>query len=326
MNRRKENMANVSIIISIYNVEKYLCKTIDSVVNQTEKDIEIVLVDDGSTDGSGKICDEYAQKDERIKVIHKVNGGLSSARNAGIKVAKAEYIMLLDGDDFLNIHAVSILEKAIVQYPSDFIQFHYQEIKETDIDYNEMVEEEIYRAQTLKELYDNLYRIGGEAASACTKLYRSDLLKKVLFQNLQHEDEMWCTDAFKENMTVTYIPNVLYYYVMRENSIIHSAFNLRKLDIFKVIDERIKTLEKNRLDKYIHIEYEKMFLSIISLYCQTKQKSERDLLKEIYDKNKNKISENALFHGKFKLLERLMRARFCFINIYKLYWKCKIKN
>lgn len=100
----------------------------------------------------------------------------------------------------------------------------------------------------------------------------------------------------------------------------------RQLDIFKVIDERIKTLEKNRLDKYIHIEYEKMFLSIISLYCQTKQKSERNLLKEIYDKNKNQISENALFYGKFKLLERLMRTRFCFINIYKLYWKCKMKN
>ena len=79
MNRRKENMAKVSIIIPIYNVEKYLCKTIDSVVNQTEKDIEIVLVDDGSTDRSGNICDEYAQKDKRIKVIHKVNGGLSSA-------------------------------------------------------------------------------------------------------------------------------------------------------------------------------------------------------------------------------------------------------
>ena len=189
-----------------------------------------------------------------------------------------------------------------------------------------MVEEEIYRAQTLKELYDNLYRIGGEAASACTKLYRSDLLKKVLFQNLQHEDEMWCTDAFKENMTVTYIPNVLYYYVMRENSIIHSAFNLRKLDIFKVIDERIKTLEKNRLDKYIHIEYEKMFLSIISLYCQTKQKSERDLLKEIYDKNKNQISNNAFLKGKFKLLNKLMKMRFDFINIYVIYWKIKSKN
>lgn len=113
MNREGKNMAKVSIIIPIYNVEKYVRKTIDSAINQTEKDIEIILVDDGSTDMSGKICDEYAQKDKRIKVIHKVNGGLSSARNAGIKVANSEYIMLLDGDDFLNVHAVSILNKNI---------------------------------------------------------------------------------------------------------------------------------------------------------------------------------------------------------------------
>lgn len=105
---------------------------------------------------------------------------------------------------------------------------------------------------------------------------------------------------------------------MRENSIIHSAFNLRKLDIFKVIDERIKTLEKNHLDKYIHIEYEKMFLSIVSLYCQTKQKSERDLLKEIYEKNKNQISVNVLFHGKFKLLRRLFMAYYgFFVDVIK---------
>lgn len=319
-------MAKVSIIIPIYNVEKYVCKTINSVVNQTEKDIEIILVDDGSTDMSGKICDKYAMVDERIKVIHKVNGGLSSARNAGIKAANSEYIMLLDGDDFLNVHAVSILEKTIAEYPSDFIQFHYQEIKETDTDYNEKVEEEIYKAQTLKELYDNLYRIGGEAASACTKLYRSDLLKEVLFQNLQHEDEMWCTEAFKGNMTVTYIPNVLYYYVMRENSIIHSKFNSKKLDIFTVIEERIKMLEKNCLYEYVHIEYEKMFMSIITLYCQAQKKSERKVLERIYEKNKSQIYANAKFQGKFILLELLMRVRFWFVNIYKLYWKVRIKK
>lgn len=319
-------MAKVSIIIPIYNVEKYVCKTIDSVVNQTEKDIEIVLVDDGSTDRSGKICDEYAQKDKRINVIHKVNGGLSSARNAGIKIASSEYIMLLDGDDFLNSHAVSILNGIIMKYPSDIIQFHYQEVKETDTVYSDKVEEEIYQVQSLKELYDNLYRIGGEAASACTKVYRRDLLKENPFQNIQHEDEMWCTQAFKENMVVTYIPNILYYYVMRENSIIHSKFNLKKLDVFKVIEERIKALEKNRLDKYIHFEYEKMFLNIISLYCQTEKKEDRILLESIYEKNKKQICDNALLSKKFKVLNMLMRMKFEFINIYKTYWKCKLKN
>lgn len=319
-------MAKVSIIIPIFNVEKYVHKTIDSVTNQTEKDIEIILVDDGSTDGSGKICDEYALKDERIRVIHKTNGGLSSARNAGIKDASSDYIMLLDGDDFLNAHAVSILNETMEKYPSDFIQFHYQEVREN---YNDLIEnhnEQIYQAHSLQEMYSNLYKAGGEFASACTKMYRKDVIKEVLFKNIRHEDEMWCTDAFRNGMTVTYIPNVLYYYVMRENSIIHSSFNLKKLDVFKVIDERIKTLEYNNLQEYIHIEYERMFMSIISLYSQTSKKSERNRLKDIYMNNKNSLYKNARFDGKFKLLTKLMRINFKFIIIYRLYWKFKTRK
>lgn len=317
-------MAKVSIVIPVYNVEKYVRKTIDSAVNQTEKDIEIILVDDGSTDNSGIICDEYANKDNRITVIHKINGGLSSARNAGIKIAGSDYIMLLDGDDFLNIHAVSVLEKVMKEYPSDFIQFQYQEVIGNGSVKNTKCEGKIYQAHSVKEMYSNLYNIGGGAASACTKMYRKDVLKKVSFKNILHEDEMWCTEAFQEGMTVTYIPDVLYYYVMREGSIIHSEFNLKKLDIFKIIEERIKALEKKRLQEYIHIEYEKMFLSIVLLYCQTKQKSERNMLKAIYMENKNLIYANALFNGKFKLLAILMKVKFEFVDIYRLYRKYKI--
>lgn len=319
-------MAKVSIIIPIYNVEKYVHKTIDSVINQTEKDIEIILVDDGSIDGSGKICDEYGLKDERIRVIHKTNGGLSSARNAGIKVASSDYIMLLDGDDFLNAHAVSILNETMEKYPSDFIQFHYQEVREN---YNDLIEnhnEQIYQAHSLQEMYSNLYRAGGEFASACTKMYRKDVIKKVLFKNIRHEDEMWCTDAFRNGMTVTYIPNVLYYYVMRENSIIHSDFSIKKLDVFKIIDKRIKTLEYNNLQEYIHIEYERMFMSIISLYSQTNKKSEKNMLRDIYMNNKNSLYRNARLDGKFKLLTKLMRINFEFIIIYQLYWKFKTRK
>lgn len=314
-------MAKVSIIVPIYNVEKYVRKTIDSVVNQTEKDIEIILVDDGSTDGSGKICDEYALRDARIIVIHKMNGGLSSARNTGIKIAKADYIMLLDGDDYLDSHAVSILIDAVVKYPSDLIQFHYQEVDGLKKAEQIQVDNRIYQARTLKEIYDNLYKIGGEAVSACTKLYRSNLLKRNLFEDVQHEDEMWCTHAFKEGVVITYIPDILYYYVMRNDSIIHKEFNLKKLDVFTVIEERIRALKQKHLEEYVHIEYEKMFFFIISLYCQTQNKEYRKLLQTIYEKNKKQISQNAILSGKFKMLNTLMKIKFSLINIYKLYWR-----
>ena len=101
----------VSIIIPVYNVEKYLQRCIESVLQQTYKDIEVVLVDDGSTDNSGNNCDLWSEKDKRIKVIHKVNGGLSSARNAGCRVATGDYILFLDSDDYLSSDCVSKLIK-----------------------------------------------------------------------------------------------------------------------------------------------------------------------------------------------------------------------
>ena len=92
----------ITIIIPIYNVEKYLRECLDSVINQTYKKLQIILIDDGSNDNSGKICDEYKEKDNRIEVMHKANGGVSSARNAGLKIAKGDYITFVDGDDYLD--------------------------------------------------------------------------------------------------------------------------------------------------------------------------------------------------------------------------------
>ena len=107
----------ISVILPIYNVEKYLEKCLKSVINQTYKNLEIILVDDGSKDNSPQICDEYAVKDKRIVVIHKSNGGLSDARNAGIEIAKGKYIALIDSDDYVE---------------KDYVQFLYQLIKENN--------------------------------------------------------------------------------------------------------------------------------------------------------------------------------------------------
>ena len=99
----------VSVIIPVYNVEKYLCKCLDSVVNQTLRDIEIICVDDGSTDSSWEILKEYAQRDDRIKLIHKENGGLSSARNVAMQVAKGDYIGFIDSDDWIDLDFTKIV-------------------------------------------------------------------------------------------------------------------------------------------------------------------------------------------------------------------------
>ena len=319
-------MAKVSIVIPIYNVEKYLSKTVESVKNQTEKDIEIILVDDGSTDSSSTMCDEYAEKDSRIKVIHKKNGGLSTARNAGAKVASGEYVMYLDGDDYLRQDAVECCLDAMKRYPADFVQFFYREVREDEEPVASTPIDKIYQAHTPKELFENLYRLGGVAASGATKFMSRELALKIPFENIRHEDEMWCTRAFQRNLKVTYVPDELYYYVMREGSIIHSCFNRHKLDSFIVSEKRIKVLQTLELDDLVSCEYRKLFHHILSLYNEARNAKDKVSVLEIrtlFEKRKNEIKQYAKLRGKFRWIFHCMCWNFVMVDIYRLYWRMK---
>ena len=319
-------MPKASIIIPIYNVRSYVKKTIDSALNQSEEDIEVVLVDDGSTDGSGEVCDEYAETDTRVVVIHKKNGGLSSARNAGTEAASAEYVLYLDGDDYLRQDAVERCLETMKQYPSDFIQFLYQEVREGNKPTQNIPIGEIYQAHTSRELFENLYKLGGVAASGATKFMRRELAMLFPFEDIRHEDEMWCTRAFQKNLTVTYIPDELYYYVMRKGSIIHSSFNRHKLDSFTVSEERLNVLQSLRLDDLMSCEYRKLFHLILSLYNEAKNANDQASVSEIYTffkKQKNEIKQYANLQGKFRWIFQLMCWNFAFVDLYRLYWKMK---
>ena len=130
-------MILVSIIVPVYNVEKYLERCLDSLINQTLKDIEIILVDDGSTDDSGNICDKYAKKDKRIKVIHKENGGLSDARNIGLSIANGRYLQFVDSDDFIHKQMIEILYNTIINNNADISICDFDKVYEnTKIKYN----------------------------------------------------------------------------------------------------------------------------------------------------------------------------------------------
>lgn len=295
-------------------------------MNQTERDIEIILVDDGSTDGSGELCDVLASDDQRIRVIHKENGGLSSARNTGTEAATANYIMYLDGDDYLREDAVERAFRVMEEHPSDFVQFMYQEVEEGEIPHPQAERALIYQAHTSKELFENLYRLGGVAASGATKLFRRDLTMKIPFEAIRHEDEMWCTRAFQKNLTATYISDELYYYVMRKGSIIHSAFNRNKLDSFKVSEERLKVLRELGLEDLLGREYEKLFYAILRLYSEAKNaKDDKSTLQiqSLFEKNKNAIKQCTKLQGKLKLIFQLMCCNFAFAEIYRFYWKVK---
>ena len=323
-------MAKVSIVVPIYNVKDYLTATIDSLLRQTERDIEIILVNDGSTDGSGSLCDKFAERDSRIKVIHKENGGLPSARNAGVAVATSEYILFLDGDDYLCDDAIETLMEAKNTWKTDIVQFLYKEVAESG-------EQRGHESETWspfvehkpEKLFENLYRLGGVAASGCTKLMKRQLAIEHPFESIRHEDEMWCTRVFPCGVTIAYIPDVLYNYVTREGSIVHARFNPTKLDVFKVQEERITALQKLSLSGLVEREYAKMFLSILILYKEASvygdDRSCR-VIREQFQNNKNDFLCSRYIRGKYKALLQSMTFSFLFILLFVRYHSFGLKN
>lgn len=223
-------MANplISVIVPIYKVEDYIHRCVDSILNQTYTNLEIILVDDGSPDNCGKICDEYANKDSRIVVIHRVNGGLSAARNSGINVCKGEYIGFVDSDDCIHPQMYELLYKDICQYntPLAFCQpnmCHNQRISNIELlDHTEFCDS-LYVLE--KSLLDIIWW------SACTKLYHHSLLDDIRFpEGRNNEDYPVTIRIFDkcERIAVNY--NKLYNYCLRKGSIARSKFNVNKFD------------------------------------------------------------------------------------------------
>ncbi len=228
----------ISIIVPVYNVEKYIHQCVDSIINQTYTNLEIILVDDGSPDNCGKICDEYAAKDSRIKVIHKPNGGLSDARNCGIEAADGEWLMFIDSDDWIEPDMAQKLLDAVTKEKADMavcsVTLFNEKERLTPDNYLSPART-VSGIQLLKEKWLNVQFI-----IACNKIY-----KKELFENIRypvgklHEDEFVIHYLLYEAKKVCVIEDKLYNYRQNENSITGSKYSPRNLDAFFAIADRI---------------------------------------------------------------------------------------
>ena len=208
-------MDKVSIIVPVYNVEKYLGHAIESALEQTYKNLQIILVDDGSTDNSGNICDEYKQKDRRIEVIHKENGGLSDARNKGLDIANGKYIMFLDSDDFFEPNAVKTMYKEIKEKNADFVIGNYIN---TDPDgekwQNSIFDEKIYNNFKLSITdYEKSFFVMNSAV--WNKIFKKEFIDKLnlrFIKGLPAEDAIFTTYCFVNTDKVYYTKEVIYNY------------------------------------------------------------------------------------------------------------------
>lgn len=239
----------VTVIIPVYKVEKYLKKCIDSVIRQTYSNLEILLVDDGSPDNCGKICDDFARIDTRIKVIHKKNGGLSDARNTGIDVMTGMYVVFIDSDDWVSPYYVENLYYAIKGNDVKLSTSCFIEVDE-----GEKVSSETSVSQTVEVLsahdcLGRLFRQDGVEMSAWGKMYHRDLFCNLRYpQGKLYEDISVTYRAIDLAGRVAITKNVDYYYLQRKSSIQYQKFNVRKMDAIDHMQELYEFVEQNYPD------------------------------------------------------------------------------
>ncbi len=213
----------ISVIVPVYNTGKYLSKCIDSILEQTYTDLEIILVDDGSPDNAGQICDEYAGKDSRIIVIHKANGGVSSARNAALDIAKGDYIGFVDSDDYIAKTMYETLYTNIVRHNADIAVCSYYKVYDENSLVPDIAQqcEYIFNAQesVQKMLLGHPYQ-----GQMCTRLFKKEILNNTKNDETVRtwEDMLFIYQLVDNIHTVHFTSEPLYYYVQRNNSAIHS--------------------------------------------------------------------------------------------------------
>ena len=226
----------ISVIVPVYNVEWYLEKCVNSIINQTYKNLEIILVDDGATDSSGNMCDELAKSDNRIKVYHKENGGLSDARNYGVERATGDYIGFVDSDDYIESEMFEKLYEAIKKENVDVAECNFRFIYSNRIaNYSEDNYYLVLNRDEYTKEYVNMNRIFG---AAWTKLIKSSLAKEIKFpKGKLFEDGFYSLELMKKARNFVIFHNSYYNYVMRENSITNSKFNEKNLDLIEIADD-----------------------------------------------------------------------------------------
>ena len=218
----------VSIIVPIYNSELYLNKCIESLLNQTYSNIEIVLINDGSTDNSENICNEYRKNDNRIEYYYKKNEGVAIARNYGIKKASGEYIMFVDSDDYISLDYIKSMLDAAVKNQSDLVTSDYTEVTNgIELRKSAFTEKEGTIVDLNKEEYMSLYLKSAHFNSSCRKLISKDLIKKNKLQFISKltygEDMLFSFELYINSSKPIYVINYGYYYLMNDNSAMHRS-------------------------------------------------------------------------------------------------------
>lgn len=307
----------ISVIVPVYNVEKYLRKCIDSILSQTYTNLEIILVDDGSVDNSGRICDEYKEKDSRIVVIHKENGGLSSARNAGIDMAHGEYIGFIDSDDYIDSDMYEELYKNMQDNNADLsicgILNLYQGIESKR---NTPDKKVMLAAEAIKLM------LTGLTVSSCNKL-----LKRKLFKDTRYPIGKTAEDAFVlieillKCDIVAFTSEEKYYYVHRGNSITTRKYHKSDDDVIEAWEKNYKLISENcpELESYAISRVCWAYLYVLDKVVYADMEKEYYRTKEIIKFIKNHIKD--ILNAEIFSIKKKTMVLFLYVSLH-LYKRC----
>ena len=292
----------ISIIIPIYNVEKYLEKCLNSVISQTYNNIEIILVNDGSKDKSKEICNNYAKRDNRIRVIHNENKGVSNARNTGIDIAKGKYITFIDADDYVDKNYVDVLYALCIKNNADIAVCGVKDEDYAGNVINETNEMEIklHKKEFLKELLNEKYFF-----SVCwAKLYKNNVIDNIRFnEDMKIGEDFEFLYKLLQNVNIAYINTTkkTYHFLMREGSATKSGFNEEWKKQIDFCEKVIQDVANTDIEEYAVKRYFKSIMPCIITILKTESNyNDIKYLKDKLKKYKKYIKKNKLLTKKEK--------------------------
>ena len=283
-------------------------------LSHRRKKLEIIVINDGSKDNTGKICDEYSEKDSRIRVIHQENKGLSSARNVALDIMTGEYIAFIDSDDYVKSNYIEVLLKTCTENCSNIticksIDTYKRELFDLPVSYNARTYESMFLLQNISYL------------DVCYEVVISMIFHKSVFDNLRfpvgliYEDSYIYYDLIKNAGKITFIDTVLYYYYLSSNSIMRSDFSVKKYDILTSYEKKLEVLKRNNCKQSYQIVSRDYLYTVSGMIGQTKYcdkftaEFKKDKIKELrkkYRELKRINKNNPYFKGRFKLISDLL--------------------
>lgn len=277
-------MCEISLIVSVYNTEQYLPRCIDSILQQTFCDFEIILVDDGTKDNAGDICDEYAGKDSRIRVIHQKNSGLALARKRGLSVARGKYIMFVDSDDWIDKQMLEIMYIQAKKVNADVVCAQFRRVDEEGHILTQNMPFGTIVCENQKEMIYHMHVSRKLSASACTKLISKESMKHIHFPGdlaIGEEHDM-VIQLILQTSKLVLMDNVFYNYFIRSNSISHSGYNQKyanSLNNYITIERKLEQLvpEYKTELRGFYAEFE---MAVITAMCRNK-KFDRDVINQL---------------------------------------------